>query len=67
MEQSAIAYLDLMEKTLTGMIYQDNPIDPWSKDVGFDMMKRLNGWDWPAQVSMVSNLDGICRAVDHAA
>jgi hypothetical protein len=49
MEQSAIAYLDLMEKTLTGMIYQDNPIDPWSKDVGFDMMKRLNGWDWPAQ------------------
>ena len=40
-------YLDLMENTLTGMIYRDQPMDPWSRE--FDVQKRLGGLDWPSQ------------------
>jgi hypothetical protein len=48
MEHNLTSYLDLLERVLTGMIYQDSPIDPWSKENGFDLAKRLNGLDWPA-------------------
>jgi len=48
LDLNTTCYLDLIEKTLTGIIYQDNPADPWSKDSGFDIKKRLNGLDWPS-------------------
>lgn len=39
-------YLDLMQKCLSGLIYEDEPCDPWSS--GFDPNKRENGRDWPS-------------------
>lgn len=38
-------YLDLLEKTLTGMLWNDEPMDPWSKQ--FDPEIRAIGRDWP--------------------
>lgn len=38
-------YLDLLELTLTGMLWNDEPIDPWSKR--FDPEVRAIGRDWP--------------------
>lgn len=41
-------YLDLMERVLLGVIYEDPPIDQWSGGV-FDAELRAKGRDWPAK------------------
>jgi SAM-dependent methyltransferase len=41
-------YLDLMERVLLGVIYEDPPIDPWSGGV-FRPELRAKGRDWPAK------------------
>ncbi len=41
----ATLYLDLLERTLTGMLGEDVSMDPWSK--GYDAERRLIGRDWP--------------------
>jgi O-methyltransferase/8-demethyl-8-(2,3-dimethoxy-alpha-L-rhamnosyl)tetracenomycin-C 4'-O-methyltransferase len=41
-------YLDLLEKVLLGVIYEDPTMDHWSKG-GFDPELRLKGLDWPSQ------------------
>jgi O-methyltransferase len=40
-------YLNLMERVLLGVIYEDPPIDQWSGGV-FNAALRANGRDWPA-------------------
>lgn len=40
-------YLNLMERVLLGVIYEDPPMDPWSGGV-FDPGLRAKGRDWPA-------------------
>lgn len=41
-------YLDLMEKVLLGVIYEDPPIDYWTGGV-YDPQNRMMGRDWPAK------------------
>jgi O-methyltransferase len=41
-------YLDLMERVLLGVIYEDPPIDQWSGGV-FNAALRAKGRDWPAK------------------
>jgi len=41
-------YLDLMERVLLGVIYEDPPIDQWSGGV-FNPVLRAKGRDWPAK------------------
>jgi O-methyltransferase len=41
-------YLDLMERVLLGVIYEDPPIDQWSGGV-FNPALRAKGRDWPAK------------------
>jgi O-methyltransferase/8-demethyl-8-(2,3-dimethoxy-alpha-L-rhamnosyl)tetracenomycin-C 4'-O-methyltransferase len=40
-------YLNLLEASLTGMLFEDTPCDPWS-DGTFDPNRRLLGRDWPS-------------------
>lgn len=40
-----LRYLDLIENALTGQLYEDPPISPWSN--GFDSDTRIAGRDWP--------------------
>ncbi len=40
------SYLDLLEQCLTGIIYRDKPMSPWSSD--YDPEVRELGRDWPA-------------------
>lgn len=40
-------YLDLLEGSLTGTLFDDAPISPWSS--GFDENVRLIGRDWPSR------------------
>lgn len=42
-------YLDLLKKTLTGVVYEDAPSDraPFMQGTEFDMERRTNGVDWP--------------------
>lgn len=42
---SATRYLDLLENSLTGLLWNDAPMDPWSKS--FDPEVRAIGRDWP--------------------
>jgi O-methyltransferase/8-demethyl-8-(2,3-dimethoxy-alpha-L-rhamnosyl)tetracenomycin-C 4'-O-methyltransferase len=51
-----VLYLDLLEKSLTGQILQDTPIDPWSQ--GYDPEVRLVGHDWP---SIAQTMIGVAR------
>jgi O-methyltransferase len=59
-------YLDLVELVLTGMVYEDAPMDPWS-GTSFDATKRSEGLDWPSQAfSMIGwhrmrNLRELCN------
>jgi O-methyltransferase len=46
--QLAHRYLDLMERVLLGVIYEDPPIDQWSGGV-FNAELRAKGRDWPAK------------------
>jgi hypothetical protein len=43
-------YLDLLQRCLTNVVYQDPPIPtPWRPDDSFDLQTRLSGRDWPSQ------------------
>jgi O-methyltransferase len=41
-------YLNLMERVLLGVIYEDPPMDPWSGTV-FNAALRVKGKDWPTK------------------
>lgn len=41
-------YLNLIERVLLGVIYEDPPMDQWSGGV-FDPVRRAQGRDWPAK------------------
>lgn len=45
-EELATRYLDLLENALTGLLWDDAPMDPWSKS--FDPSVRAIGRDWPS-------------------
>ena len=47
-ERLAELYLNLMERVLLGVIYEDPPIDQWSGGV-FNPGLRAKGRDWPAK------------------
>jgi O-methyltransferase len=51
----ATMHLDLMEKVLLGLIYEDPPIDQWS-DGKFSPHLRENGLDWPAKAHTMIGL-----------
>lgn len=61
-------YLNLLEASLTGMIFEDAPCDYWS-DGKFDPNQRLLGRDWPSlSFSMIGsvrmrNLRHACETV----
>lgn len=61
-------YLNLLEASLTGMLFEDKPFDPWSGGT-FDPNKRLLGQDWPSlSFSMIGsarmrNLRYACETV----
>jgi len=41
-------YLDLLKRTLTGMVYEDPPIaTPWRSITTYDQQARIGGRDWP--------------------
>lgn len=49
-------YLDLMERTLLGLIYEDRASDPWTGQT-FNPALRRDGRDWPSQAhSMIGEL-----------
>ncbi len=48
-------YLNLLEASLTGMLIEDAPCDPWSGGA-FDPNRRFVGRDWPSLAfSMIGN------------
>lgn len=56
MDATRKLYLDLMERTLLGLIYEDKPNDPWTGGV-FNPALRRDGRDWPSQAhSMIGEL-----------
>ena len=60
-------YIDLMERCILGLIYEDPAQDPWSPPV-FDITKRTRGLDWPLRAhSMIGKLrmDNLRAAVEH--
>jgi O-methyltransferase len=62
-------YLNLLEASLTGMLIQDAPCDPWSGGGAFDPNLRFMGRDWPSLAfSMIGsvrmrNLRQACETV----
>lgn len=48
MANNSELYLDLMEKTLLGILYEDPPIDQWTGGE-FNSALRDEGLDWPAK------------------
>src|SRR5690242_1156694 len=49
-------YLDLMERALLGLIYEDAPNDPWTGGT-FNPTLRRSGRDWPSQAhTMIGEL-----------
>jgi O-methyltransferase len=65
-------YLELLELTLTGMIYGDEATDPGSKGA-YDPVIRATGRDWPSQahtmigLARLRNLRALCeRALDES-
>ena len=46
MDDAKELYLNLMERVLLGVIYEDSPIDQWSGGQ-FDINLRSQGLDWP--------------------
>jgi hypothetical protein len=66
-DDSRDLYIDLMERCLLGLIYEDPAQDPWSAPV-FDKEKRNRGLDWPLRAhSMIGKLrmDNLRAAVEH--
>ncbi len=60
-------YLDLIQRCLLGLIYQDPPQDPWTGG-RFDLNTRLLGRDWPLQAhSMIGKLrmDNLRASVEY--
>jgi hypothetical protein len=60
-------YIELMERCILGLIYQDPAQDPWSPHV-FDIAKRTRGLDWPLRAhSMIGKLrmDNLRAAVEY--
>jgi len=60
-------YLELMQKCLLGLIYQDPPQSSGNSE-HFDLNRRLNGRDWPSQAhSMIGKLrmDNLRNAVEY--
>ncbi len=60
-------YIDLMQRCLLGLIYEDPAQDPWSQPV-FDVAKRARGLDWPLRAhSMIGRMrmDNLRGAVEH--
>ena len=50
-------YLDLLEKALTGTLYRDQPMDPWSGGKYDEGLRRV-GKDWP---SAAPTMIGVAR------
>ncbi len=66
-ESTRELYIDLMERCILGLIYEDPAQDPWSPPV-FDITKRTRGLDWPLRAhSMIGKLrmDNLRAAVEH--
>lgn len=60
-------YIDLMQRCLLGLLYEDPAQDPWS-DGAFNREQRLYGRDWPLRAhSMIGKLrmDNLGSAVEH--
>ncbi len=60
-------YLDLMERCLLGLLYEDPAQDPWS-GASFDLDKRILGRDWPLRAhSMIGKLrlDNLHASIEH--
>ena len=49
-------YLDLMERVLLGVVYEDPPIDQWSGGV-FNPLLRAKGRDWPGKAHTMIGLE----------
>ena len=63
-------YLNLLEASLTGMLFEDKPFaSPWAQDGMFDRNRRIKGLDWPSLAfSMIGsvrmqNLRHACETV----
>jgi O-methyltransferase len=63
-------YLNLLEASLTGMLFEDKPFaSPWAQDGLFDRNRRIKGLDWPSLAfSMIGsarmqNLRHACETV----
>lgn len=65
--QSRDLYLSVMEKCLTGIIYEDLPMKVLGQDA-FDSEIREYGWDWPSVahtmigVKRLSNVRSLCES-----
>ncbi len=61
-------YLNILESSLTGVLFGDSPIDQWSGGV-YDPTKRLLGRDWPGLAKTMigtvrmQNLRKLCETV----
>jgi O-methyltransferase len=62
-------YLDLLQKSILNLIYEDAPVSPWlPENPSFDLGKRIKGLDWPSVAhSMIgalrmSNLRQLCES-----
>ena len=52
----ATMHLDLMEKVLLGLIYEDPPIDQWSGGK-FNPSLRKTGRDWPSKAHTMIGME----------
>jgi hypothetical protein len=60
-------YLDLLKRTLTGMVYEDPPIAvPWLSHADYRLADREKGIDWPqhAPCMIGSRLDNVQQCVE---
>ena len=66
--ESKTRYLDLLEQVLTGIIYEDNAINPEAAG-SYDSGDRITGRDWPARahtmigLTRLRNLRMLCTRV----
>lgn len=61
-------YLDLLKRTLTGMVYQDPPITvSWKPWASYDELRRVEGRDWPQNAHTMiglKRLDNLQRCIE---
>jgi hypothetical protein len=65
--ESRLRYLDLMQRCLLGLIYEDPAQDPWTGGK-FDLKNRLLGRDWPLRAhSMIgkARMENLCAAMEY--